>query len=91
MSPWRAQLSIHLASYARNDVRHGFNIRLSGVKVDNAGAKYIVAADYGVGQKCLTSSLQPIDQAPPSHEQQVHSPLQWQPGWQFAERVPDRP
>lgn len=58
----RSQLSIYLAADARNDIRHGFNIRLSGVKVDNAGAKHIVAADYGVGEKCLTSSLQPIDQ-----------------------------
>ena len=58
----RAQLSIHLASDARNDVRHGFHIRLSGVKVDNAGAKYVVATDHGVGDECLTSALQPIDQ-----------------------------
>jgi hypothetical protein len=53
----RSQLSIHLASDARNDVRHGFHIRLSGVKVDNAGAKYVVAADYSIGDECLTSAL----------------------------------
>ena len=32
------------------------------MKVDNASAKHIVAADYGVGDECLTSALQPIDQ-----------------------------
>jgi len=32
------------------------------VKVHNAGAKYVVAADYGVGDECFTSALQPIDQ-----------------------------
>ena len=58
----RAQLSIHLVSNTRNDVRHGFHIRLTGVKVDNAGAKYVVATDYGVGDECLTATLQPIDQ-----------------------------
>jgi hypothetical protein len=32
------------------------------MKVDNASAKYVVAVDYGVGDECLTSALQPIDQ-----------------------------
>jgi hypothetical protein len=32
------------------------------VKVDNAGAKYVSAADHGIGDECLTSTLQPIDQ-----------------------------
>lgn len=35
----RPQLSIHFTSDAGNDVRHGFHIRLSGMKVDNAGTK----------------------------------------------------
>jgi hypothetical protein len=58
----RAQLSIHLAPDSRNDVRHRFHIPLSGVKVDNTGTKQVVAADHSVGDECLTSALQPIDQ-----------------------------
>ena len=30
------------------------------MKVDNAGAKHVVAADYGVGDECLTTAR--IDQ-----------------------------
>ena len=62
--PEFSQLGIHLASDPRNDVRHRFHICLSGMKVDNAGAKHVVAADYGVGHECFTSALQPIDQLP---------------------------
>jgi hypothetical protein len=32
------------------------------MKVDNAGAKHISAADYGIEDESLTSALQPIDQ-----------------------------
>jgi hypothetical protein len=61
--PWifPAQLIIHFTSNPRNDVRYCFHIRLSSMEVDNAGAKYVVPADYGVGDECLTSALQPID------------------------------
>ena len=31
------------------------------MKVDDAGAKHVLAADYGVGDECLTTALQPID------------------------------
>jgi hypothetical protein len=32
------------------------------MKVDNASAEHAVAVDYGVGDECLTSTLQPINQ-----------------------------
>src|SRR5579864_4373293 len=57
-----AQLSIHPPPDSRNDVRHRFHIRLRGMKVHDAGAQHVAAADYGVGEKCFTSALQPIDQ-----------------------------
>ena len=58
----RSQFSIHLASDSRNDLRHGLDIRSSGVEVHDAGAQHIAAADDGVGDECLASALQPIEQ-----------------------------
>jgi len=58
----RAQLSVYSSSDSRNDLRHGLHIRSSGVEVHDTGAQHVAAADDGVGDECLTSALQPIEQ-----------------------------
>src|SRR3974390_2367708 len=57
-----AQLNIYRLSDASNDVRNGFDIRLSGMKVHDASTQKIMPVYYGIGDKCLATALNPIKQ-----------------------------
>ena len=56
----RAELRIRRASDSRDNVRHCFRIRLSGMEIYNAGAQHVAATDNSVGDECLAPALQPI-------------------------------